>query len=695
SFARVAEGGQLDWEWLNDTQTCQGCHQDAAAHWRSSVHAFSSFNNPYYRAAVDRFRQDVGHEASRFCGACHDPVLLFSGGMDAEIAPDDPRAHQGVTCLVCHSIREVGPNGNGDYTITRAPVPMPVRGDPASVERHRQRLTLGPLRTAELCGSCHRAFLADHTGNPFHLVGQEELGHWRSSAHAGSISNLLDEEVPIRDCRGCHMELEPAPEGDLARDREGRIASHRATASHTTMAAMRGDPAQLERVSAQLRRAVTIDVAAARSADGRWFLPAETAVVVAGESLTFDVVVRNVGAGHRFPAGTRDAQDTWIELVVHDAAGRLLAEAGTQHERGPADDAEAHRFRAVQIDDQGRPALERDVHRFRGLAYDSTIAPRDATVVRYALRLPDDLAASALPLRVVARLRHRKHMREMQRTACAASTSERGRAFAATTRSLDLPVLDGCLEQPVTDIATATVYLGAASTRGTSSGAPSSGAPEGGAARATWRRLFDHSLGLMSSLQERLDEARPSLEAGLADAERTGDARARAMLLALRARLESRQGRVDEAIAWTDRAERLAPGHPALARLRGQTYASVWRWREAADALERAAIASPVDEGAWRELAIARGSHGDDAEALRAAWVGLHLAPRDEALLLNQSLALERLDRPGADRAREAYLDCRRPDDLPRLRNLCNRTVPGCARERVPVHVHELRAAAR
>ncbi|MCC7538205.1 MAG: hypothetical protein IT379_18405, partial [Deltaproteobacteria bacterium] len=42
SFARVAEGGQLDWEWLNDTQTCQGCHQDAAAHWRSSVHAFSS-----------------------------------------------------------------------------------------------------------------------------------------------------------------------------------------------------------------------------------------------------------------------------------------------------------------------------------------------------------------------------------------------------------------------------------------------------------------------------------------------------------------------------------------------------------------------------------------------------------------------------------------------------------------------------
>src|SRR5579871_1481815 len=38
--------GSLSGEVLTETESCAGCHPDADAEWRSSAHAFGSFNNP-------------------------------------------------------------------------------------------------------------------------------------------------------------------------------------------------------------------------------------------------------------------------------------------------------------------------------------------------------------------------------------------------------------------------------------------------------------------------------------------------------------------------------------------------------------------------------------------------------------------------------------------------------------------------
>ena len=35
------------------------------------------------------------------------------------------------------------------------------------------------------------------------------------------------------------------------------------------------------------------------------------------------------------------------------------------------------------------------------------------------------------------------------------------------------------------------------------------------------------------------------------------------------------------------------------------------------------------------------------------------------------------------------------PDDTPRIKSQCSAKVPGCALERIPVHVHPLRPASR
>lgn len=136
------------------------------------------------------------------------------------------------------------------------------------------------------------------------------------------------------------------------------------------------------------------------------------------------------------------------------------------------------------------------------------------------------------------------------------------------------------------------------------------------------------------------------------------------------------------------------PGHPAIAASRGRALAQVWRWEEAAPHFEAAALGAPLDDTLWAALAVARGSAGDASGALEAARRGLALTPRQPDLLRSQAIALHRLD-PGSTSALaadEQHLAHRIADVAPELRSRCSAHVPGCARERKPVHVHELSA---
>jgi hypothetical protein len=75
-----------------------------------------------------------------------------------------------------------------------------------------------------------------------------------------------------------------------------------------------------------------------------------------------------------------------------------------------------------------------------------------------------------------------------------------------------------------------------------------------------------------------------------------------------------------------------------------------------------------------------------------AAQRGLALAPRDSDLLRVQALALRGLGASPdwTDSALEAYDRHRPPDRAADLRIACVGSVPLCASERDPVHVHEM-----
>jgi hypothetical protein len=667
---------------IADIADCESCHADVAAQWRSSAHAFASFTNPIYRAAVDRFRAEAGADKSRHCAGCHDVAPLADGLMDRAVTfangvpmppadASDPRARQGITCRVCHGIVETRPDGNGSYTLAARPIVLPREGDAESVKQHKKTAALAPLRTAALCGTCHRSFLDRGTANPHFLAGADELTPWSRSVYAGSKRARVDEEIAEKDCKSCHMAKEDAVNGDAAA-KHGKVSSHRFPGGHTWMASMRGDKAQLAKETAQLQGAVGIDVAAVtHPRRGLRSLPADGADIAPGEPLVLGVVVRNLRVGHHFPGGTVDMADAWIEVTVDDARGRRVAEAGTRYEQR-GDDPTAHVLRAILVGEDGAPLLAHEVNRFHAAVANHTVGPRDAAVVEVAFDAPEDLAGR-LPLRVTARVRHRSRTLAVQRAACDDSKTAWGRAFAAVEKQ------DACAPQPVTDIARVVVHLGAGSP-------PRSDAPP------TWRRLYDHALGLQHAVQERIDEARPSLDKARAEVDARGTPRERAMVHWALGWLEAHEGRTEDALSEADRAAALLPGHPAIAALRGDALALVWRWAEAVPPLDEAAKGAPRDDAAWGRLAVALGSRGgDDRATLGAALTGLALQPRDADLLRVEALALLALRDRQSPAAEAAYDTYRPADAIPAVRARCSMKVRGCAIERSPVHAHRMR----
>ncbi|MBS2017328.1 MAG: hypothetical protein JST00_30875 [Deltaproteobacteria bacterium] len=691
SLARVVAGESPHGtgERLADVEDCASCHADVASQWRKSVHAFASFNNPVYRVVVEKLRKDRGEKTSHFCGGCHDIALLVDGSMLGRIEPTDLRAHAGVTCKTCHGVTAARADGNASWDLDASPIPAPKEGDQESILRHRARVGSTALRTAEMCSTCHKAFLDESTGNAHHLVGQDDASPWARSAFAGSDAARIDDAVPRKDCRGCHMPRMPVVLGD-AGAKNGTFASHYFLGAHTWLASMQNDPELVERARAFLANRVSLDVAGVRHQGGSHELVASAPVsLVAGEQAVIDVAIRNLDVGHRFPGGVMDAQGTWVEIVVDDARGRRVAEAGTEHEASGADPT-AHVLSSYMAAKDGSRLAVRETHEFQAGVFNNTIAPRDATVVGFSFEAPSDSAR--YPLKVTARLRHRTRNLELQKAACADFRSERGKTFNQVGLKKVARAIDPCRPQPVTDVARSEAFLSLDG--GSPAQVRQAKADEDRA--VAFQRRFAYGLGLSHALQEKLDDARAPLAAAL---EAAGTARERAIVLGTLAQIASKQGRTEETFEVAAKADALAKEaglatpHPAMQRARGEVLTATWKLAEASPLFADAAERSPRDDTAWATAAVTMGGAGDPFGALEASRRGLSVQPRDGDMLRVQALALADLRadakaRAGAD---AAFLERRTPDLAPSIRGKCSATIPGCANERVPVHVHAMR----
>ncbi|MEL6181197.1 MAG: tetratricopeptide repeat protein, partial [Myxococcota bacterium] len=325
-----------------------------------------------------------------------------------------------------------------------------------------------------------------------------------------------------------------------------------------------------------------------------------------------------------------------------------------------------------------------EVAQFRTAVFDRTVGPRDSAIARYTWTPQAPLAAERMPLTIRARLRHRRLQKAIHARACASASTPRGKAFVKGAKRHNGLRPDPCLEQPVLDLATRRLQVGAGAQ-----------APSYAADRPVWMRLLQHGQGLTHHVQERLDEALMSLTKAASVLPDDAPVWAKAAVLLEQARVLGRQGRTDDAVALLEKVEVLKPNHPASARVRAESYAQVWRWAEAAEAWIQVTQHAPRDDRGWRGLAIALGSLGKREAALTAAQTGLALEPRDAHLLRSQSLAFARLapDSEKADVAHEVWMQYRRDEASPGIKGRCADPDSDCQFERVPIPERALKTA--
>lgn len=611
---------------LGDVEACATCHREEADRWSQGAHAHASFDNPWYRLSVDALRQDEGFEASRPCAGCHDPVLLASGAMDRPVDPATPEARAGVTCLMCHGAAEAGAQGNAHLVLPDDAALVPPDRSEGAVADHVALMRRGGegVSTA-VCGACHRGFVGEATGTAHHLVGMDELGTWAASPHAGPASRAPDwTAASPRACKTCHGSRVETSGSVPVLDFD-----HAVPAAHGAIGAGTG---LTEDIGRALRDTVRLTLGGLREPSTLTHL--DGVPEDPQGPLWLEVVLRNVGVGHAFPAGPRDLQDTRLTVTL------------TRGDRAWTSDD--HVLRAEVVDAEGQPVQTHDIPRLYAKAWDHTIPSGDARAVRFAV--PRE--ALSPDTRVTARLTHRRFPDAFAQAACAVARPD--------------DVADPCAAEPVHLVAEAHGGL-------TADREP--------------QAVFDHALALSHDTQERLDTAWRRAQV-LGDAARWAGPRE-----ALQARVRALQGRREDALAAADRAEALLDDPAAVLIARVLAHQRVWDWPATAEAAARWAAHAPTDTSAWRTLATSSLAAGRPDDALAAAQRGLTAAPRDPELLRVQHLALTALGHPSAE-AEAAWLAHRPSDDVAEAGRTCARGVEGCATAREPVPVYTLRAQA-
>jgi len=462
SSAKTNVGGIIPSNFFMDSETCGECHKQIYDEWKSSAHHFGSFNNQFYRKAIEYMQDTQGSpQPSKWCAGCHDHAVFFNGRFDKPIKEqiDTPEARAGLACTSCHAISHIDSSmGNGDFTIEYPALHQLMTSRNKIIktsvdfmtylnpEPHRKTFIKPFMQkdAAQFCSPCHKVHLDIPVNNYRWFRGFNDYDNWQASGFGeGARSFYYPPEG--KTCTGCHMELEPSKElGSQA----GRGHSHRFAAANTSLAAANKDAAQMEaeqkfltsgfitvdifaaspvkenaKQTNMIRRAATgprlssgnaVGEEAEQSGDtfirevGQVSAPIDVArpKLVPGSTARVDVVVRTRKIGHFFPGGTLDSFDIWLELQATDATGKVIFWSGEVEDngKGPVEPG-AHFYRAYQLDGEGNPINKRNAWQARSVLYVRAIQPGAADTVHYLLKIPKDAKG---PVNLTAKLNHRK-----------------------------------------------------------------------------------------------------------------------------------------------------------------------------------------------------------------------------------------------------------------------------------------------
>jgi hypothetical protein len=662
-----------------------GCHPAAYREWQGSAHHFAG-TDPFYRAVLRESVRTSGPDTARWCQGCHAPVTAIrTPAGNSENNARSANENEGVGCYVCHAtVGTPTRTGNGRFILSE-PADYPfatehgtLRGVHDFLLRVRpgphQRAFLKPTlhRSAEFCSGCHRQSMTV-TQNHYQFVrGSDAYGEWAQGPASGRVARFPQTTTAHETCQECHFRQRPG----LTAER----VSHATPGGNTALPALQGNSAMLDALSARMKGSVSLDLFALRragsSARGEpWIAPLDSPpapyALRPGDKWWLDVVVRNRGVGHSFPAGYPDLTEAWIEVTVAGMHTRTLLTNGVVRNGDAPVPPGAHAYGALRLDLHGKPILHHDLTAQVTTAYQRTIPAGDCDIARYQLVIPSTMPVAPQTtgaLRITARLRYRSVRPDFARWALADLSS---RASSAVT----------VFAPPITTLAESTLVIPLMRN------AASSGDPALERRGETAERFLHYGLGLLAPSDK--PDIGSAINAFRAAGDLTPD-RPEPWLALGRAFL--REPDLRSAAANFERALRCSPGYPPARTELSAVYNRQGQPERAILALTPLVQSFP-DDGALRyELGLALFRAGRYEEAAESFRWSLAIDPDTRAAHYDLKRCYDVLRNVPESRGEESVTRYM-PEDLagPRLAPPYLKMHPDAATRAEPFPVHILR----
>lgn len=427
SNSRTEDGKLIPANQFFSAARCKSCHQDTHQAWSESLHR-NAAREPFYKASVDILRNTRGTKPTQHCESCHSPVAVFSGDLLQGTNTSQAFEDEGVTCVVCHSITAARVDGTGSYTIRRPALLVredgkPIFGDVpdsailADVPAHKRAMMRPLLKVPEFCGTCHKSVAPPELNSYKFLRGFSAYDEWQQSgASMETITPFYRRDQRLT-CNACHMpKIESA--NDVAA-KNGVISSHRWLGANTITPLFYGQTKQGELTEQFLRSNVlNVDIFALRNeTTGEVFTALSTKSenripLQPNEEIIVDVVIANRKAAHSFPPELRDMYEPWVEFEAIDSAGRTVLHSGFIKPDQTLDES-AHVYKAILLDEAGRPITRHQVWLAKIKAYDNFVPQGRCDLARYRFRVPPQIETDKLTgLTLRARVNYRRFIQE-------------------------------------------------------------------------------------------------------------------------------------------------------------------------------------------------------------------------------------------------------------------------------------------
>jgi tetratricopeptide (TPR) repeat protein len=614
SEARTTDGNFIPARALMMDEYCAKCHQDIFNDHLHSAHKFSSFNNPAYLFSIRETRKvslerDGKMNASRWCAGCHDQVPFFSGKFDDpnyDIV-NDPTAHAGITCVVCHSMTHINsPIGNAAFTIEEAQHYPFAFSDNASLqwinnqlikakpELHKKTF-LKPLhKSAEFCSTCHKVHLPVELNHyKDFLRGQNHYDSFVLSGLGHGSRSFYFPPTGMKDnCASCHMPLEPSKDfgsKDFDGSGERKRHTHFFPGANTGLFELLKYEDRYKERTPQFQKSIDtnadflrgvlpdgsdkklrIDIFGVKQYQGdspddstlaviRPALPALTP----GKDYLLEIVVRTLNIGHHFSQGTVDSNEIWVDFEAR-AGDKVIGRSGGIDQKGEVDPW-SHFINVLMLDRNGNRINRRNPQDIFTPLYDKQIPPGAGQVVHYRLSVPPEVKE---PITIDAKLRYRKFDYDYMKLVHEAA----GKPIPK------LPIVDICTDRVTLPVA----------------GKAETVAAQESPIKAAWQRWNDYGIGCLieggvglkrGNLKQAEAAFKKLLTLGAKDAVAHGHVNL--------ARVYIEQGRLDEAARELNAAQECDPPSPwwlvrwLMAQVKAQNATSRKELEEAANLLSQ------------------------------------------------------------------------------------------------------------